>query len=526
MLFCANRVRLAAIVALLFVLAGSVASSWAAAGPVVAVRSGKLKGIVSGGIEKFLGIPYAAPPLEKRRWLAPGPPESWSGIRSATATRTGCAAPVSGDGPASDAEDCLYLNVYRPAGTVVGESLPIVVFIHGGANSWGSPGIYDGERMARIAHAVVVIPAYRLGVFGFLALPGLAAGDAALQDQIAALKWVHANAGTLGGSRSKVTIVGESAGGTNVCNILATPTARGLFSAAVVQSGFCYGAPSLASAETVGKAVANHAGCTNQAIECLRSLPVSKLLDAWNAAWAEQAGVAGLFPMTPIEPTPTLPAAPSTRAPASPVPVLIGFDRDELRGFLSGAYPLSASKFKATVTAAYGNDAEAVEAEYPPGSQPDPVYVLAALRSDQMIICPSFATADRLAGKSPVSMYEFADRTAPAFKSLGFPAPAVPGFEPGAGHTAELQYLFAYQAAAQPLSNDQNRLADEMVKQWVAFGRPAAAQVWKRYDPRNRETTFLDLSDSAGLHTVSDAFERHHCGFWAAHPTMPASLLP
>jgi para-nitrobenzyl esterase len=143
-----------------------------------------------------------------------------------------------------------------------------------------------------------------------------------------------------------------------------------------------------------------------------------------------------------------------------------------------------------------------------------------------MIICPSFATADRLAEKSPVSMYEFADRTAPAFKSLGFPLPAVPGFEPGAEHTTELQYLFAYQAAAHPLSNDQNRLADEMVKQWVAFGRPAAAQVWKRYDPRNRETTFLDLSDSAGLHAVSDAFERHHCGFWAGHPTVPASLLP
>ena len=124
------------------------------------------------------------------------------------------------------------------------KALPVVVFIHGGGNSQGSPGIYDGERMAQIAHAVVVIPALPLGRFGIF-WPFLGSRRAMQPCRIKSphSNGSHANAGTLGGSRSKVTIVGESAGGTNVCNLLATPAARGLFSAAVVPEWFsCYGA--------------------------------------------------------------------------------------------------------------------------------------------------------------------------------------------------------------------------------------------------------------------------------------------
>lgn len=138
-----------------------------------------------------------------------------------------------------------YVNVYKPADAKPGAALPVMVFLHGGGNVSGSSTIYDGVRMAEVAHAVVVIPANRLGVFGSLALPssGANGGTFILQDNLAALRWVKRNVAAFGGNPADVTVSGESSGGTNVCVLLASPAAAGLFHQAIVQSGLCNAGP-------------------------------------------------------------------------------------------------------------------------------------------------------------------------------------------------------------------------------------------------------------------------------------------
>ena len=496
--------------------------------PIVTVTSGKIKG--SGGqyIERFLGVPFARPPLGALRWRAPIPLESWAGVRLATGLRAGCVAPESGDGLASNDEDCLYLNVYRPAGTKAGERLPVMVFLHGGGNKWGSPAIYDGERMARASHSVVIIPAYRLGVFGFLAIPGDAAGDGALRDQIAALTWVRNNAEAFGGSPSSITVAGESAGATDVCALLASPLTRGLFSAAIVQSGFCSGNPERPSAEAFGLAVAAKAGCGHEPRKCLRTLAAERVIASWDAVWNSGSLKTPLFPMTPIG-TAALPRAPIEAFNAgdrSRVPVLVGFDRDELRSFLWNRYPMTPERFSDVVKRAFGYEAAAVTAEYPLDAATDPLYTLGAIRSDQMIICPSFVTSDALAKHGSVSTFEFADRSAPPFQGLADRHPLPAGFDAGAAHTSELQYLFDYKPVARDLSVGQSDLADRMTRLWIAFGRTPPTQEWRNYTSNNHQTTVIALPAAGGIQVRTDSFDSHHCDFWATHKVEATSLLP
>ena len=516
-------------VILAYVVGTGTVPAYAASGPVVSIANGRIEGIVELDVERFLGIPFARAPSGALRWKSPLPAGQWEGVRQTKASHVGCVAPESYDGPASDTEDCLYLDVYRPAGVGAGGRLPVMVFFHGGGNKWGAPDIYDGIRMAREAHAIVIIPAYRLGVFGFLALPGDTAGDTALRDQIAALKWAHANATLLGGSSDTVTIAGESAGGSDVCALLASPLAKGLFSAAIIQSGFCYGNPDRQSAEALGLAVAKQAGCTTDApARCLRALPTARVVAAWDAAWDTGSLKTPLFPMTPTG-TVALPRAPLAAFATGdrmPVPVLVGYDRDELQSFLWREYPLSPERFNEIVERAYGAAASAVKSEYPLSAASDPLYTLAAIRSDQMIICPSFLTAEALAKHGRVSTFEFADRTAPPFRGLALHHPDPEGFEQGAAHTSELQYLFGYQAVAGEPTGDQVALADRMTKLWVAFGRVPSPPEWTHYSGSDRRTTVIALPAARGIQSRTDAFDLHHCRFWSEHPIMATTLLP
>jgi len=509
------------------VFAGA-APTYGASGPVVSTASGRIEGTVELDVERFLGIPFARAPLGALRWKPPVPAAKWGGVRQTTASHVGCVAPESGDGPASDTEDCLYLDAYRPVRIGPGARLPVVVFFHGGGNGWGAPEIYDGIRMAREANAIVVIPAYRLGVFGFLALPGDTAGDTALRDQIAALKWVRSNATLLGGSSDAVTIAGESAGGADVCALLASPLAKGLFSAAIVQSGFCYGNPDRQSAQAIGLAVAKQAGCADSPARCLRALPAARVVGAWDAVWAGGALKTPLFPMTATG-TLALPLAPLeafATAYRMPVPVLVGYDRDELRSFLSREYPLAPERFNEIVKRAYGAAADSVKSEYPLSAGTDPLYTLAAIRSDQMIVCPGFLTADALAKRGPVSTFEFADRTAPPFRGLAIRHPDPEGFEQGAGHTSELQYLFGYKAVAGELTAGQVALAERMTKLWLAFGRVPSPQEWPNYSSSDRRTTVISLPAAQGIQSRTDAFDLHHCRFWSERAIGATVLLP
>lgn len=219
-----------------------------AAGPVVAVATGKVRGSVEEGIASWKGIPFAAPPVGALRWRAPQPATAWQGVRAATRYSSDCmqkpfpsdAAPLG----TTPAEDCLYLNVWKPAGAR--GKLPVMVWIYGGGfvNGGASPPTYAGTNMAKQG-IVFVSFNYRVGRFGSFALPQLSRenpdggllGNYGFMDQIAALKWVRKNIAAFGGDPANVTIIGESAGGMSVHALVTSPLSRGLFHKAVVMSG-------------------------------------------------------------------------------------------------------------------------------------------------------------------------------------------------------------------------------------------------------------------------------------------------
>ena len=192
------------------------------------------------------GIPFAAPPVGELRWRAPRDPAPWAGVRDAS--RFGGRAvqfnPIGGG--ISGTEDCLYLNVWRPRDAETG--LPVYVWIHGGGNSLGAADMvpdYYGHRVASASRVVFVSVNYRLGPFGWLALPALREGVSAEDDSgnfgtldlVHALCWIRDNIAAFGGDPRTVMISGESAGGMNVLSLIASPLARGLFHRALVQSG-------------------------------------------------------------------------------------------------------------------------------------------------------------------------------------------------------------------------------------------------------------------------------------------------
>ena len=193
----------------------------------VETAGGALRG-EDGGVRRFLGIPYAAPPVGALRWRPPQPATPWAGLRDAT--RFGHDAPQDSARPyrgADFAEDCLTLNVWSPAGA---ERLPVLVWLHGGGFTGGSGSDprCDGAALAARG-AVVVTVNYRLGLLGFLAHPGLAAEDGSsgnygLLDQMAALGWVQRNIAAFGGDPARVTLVGVSAGGSAAALMLTALT--------------------------------------------------------------------------------------------------------------------------------------------------------------------------------------------------------------------------------------------------------------------------------------------------------------
>jgi para-nitrobenzyl esterase len=216
------------------------------AGAVVHAPQGDVEGVVSGAIESFKGIPFAAPPVGDLRWRPPQPPPAWTGVKVANDFGPVCMQTARGffaqQGQMS--EDCLTLNIWRPARAKPGQRLPVMVWIYGGAFIIGgsSTPFYDGTHFADQG-VILVSFNYRLGRFGFFAHPALDGGTGpvanyGLMDQIAALKWVKANIAAFGGDPDNVTVFGESAGAISVNYLMGSPAARGLFSKAIAESGF------------------------------------------------------------------------------------------------------------------------------------------------------------------------------------------------------------------------------------------------------------------------------------------------
>lgn len=266
----------------------------AADAPVVTLTQGKVVGQAKGDSHLYFGIPYAAPPVGPLRWRAPAPAKAWPGVRQAK--KYGAKCPQGGAFGVSGKEDCLFINITAPARRTA-EKLPVAVWIHGGSFKSGS-GEYGGETFARDG-VIFVSMNYRLGPLGGFAHPALR-GEAGpgqphsnygLLDQIAALKWVQDNIAAFGGDPAKVTIFGESAGGTSVAYLVASPLTKGLFRGAIVQSGAAGLVDSEGAYEARGSippmaergvALAQSVGLDNPTAAQLRSVSAANLVKANN----------------------------------------------------------------------------------------------------------------------------------------------------------------------------------------------------------------------------------------------------
>lgn len=509
---------------------GMLAGSYAHAtlGPVVVTDKGPIKGVITPTVKKYLGIPYAQPPVGELRWRPPQSVARWHGVRDATAFAPHCPQPASPFGLASTNEDCLYLNVYTPNHKGIIRDIvhdhPVMVWIHGGALFLGESDDYDPAKLIEQEDVIVVTINYRLGFLGFLAHPALSAetdyhgsGNYGWMDQQAALEWVQRNIRRFGGDPKKVTIFGESAGGLSVHAQLASPGAKQLFHRAIIQSGaYAIATTPLAAAEANGLAAATALGCPDQTAACLRSVSVETLL-ANQGSGGFTGNVDGKVLTQPIRDA-------LGSGEFNKVPVMQGSTHDEWRLFVSLQHdlvgnPVTPANYVDSI-AALGlpppTAAFLATAVYPLANHPSASVALGALGTDLIFACNARTSTRLLAQHVPVYAFEFNDPNPP---QLFLPPVSFPY---GAYHSSEIQYVLGVRpslppALVPPFTPEQERLSDHMVNYWGSFakrGNPNGfgSPLWRRYDPATDVVQSLLPPTPT---TKSDFAADHMCGFWA-----------
>jgi para-nitrobenzyl esterase len=450
----------------------------------------------------FLGIPYAAPPVGRLRWAAPQEPTAWVGVRDATYYRPACPQLPSpwlpemlGRTEMQTSEDCLYLNVWTPR-LSEHASLPVMVWVHGGGNVEGSQE-WPPLGPALATHGVVVVTInYRLGVLGYLAHSELSAesadhisGNYGLLDQMAALRWVKQNIGRFGGDAKRVTVFGASSGSLDVCDLMASPLARGLFDRAIMQSGGCVDgfSPTLAEQEASGaafaaKIVKNKSG---SAIEQLRSIPVDELVRI-----ADKTGGVDLNPIVDGRVLPEQPYEVFRRGQQAKVPVIVGNNRDEVSIFASPLVggrsyrPKTVAEYKDWLKRKFGKQADAVFAAYPAAQDDQVPATFLAMDTDWSFGFGSQLLAREMeAAGENAYLYIFTMAGQGPFASLG------------AFHSLESMYLSKHYWTDWVKDPHDEALSDAMIGYWTSFaanGVPSAAGLpaWPAYrasDPKAQE---------------------------------------
>ena len=480
------------------VLFAWLAGSASAATTTVTVDTGKLRGEAQGEVVSFKGIPFAQPPVGELRWKPPQPVAKWQGVRDAVGYGADCmqlpfpsdAAPLG----MKPAEDCLYLNVWRPA-HAAGKKLPVLVWIYGGGfvNGGSSPAVYDGSPFARDG-VIFVSFNYRLGRFGFFAHPALSVekpgaplANYAIMDQIAALKWVRRNIGAFGGDSGNVTICGESAGGMSVHVLMTSPAAAGLFQKAIVQSGggrtsLLRGRPLAGgpdSAEAIGVAFAQQAriaGTDAQALQKLRALPAESVVNGLNLA-SMGAPAAATYVGGPVLDGQIMTAAPArlyAEGKAAHVPLMVGANSLDI-GFMQG-------KTVDELLAQFGADADKARSVYEVKSDDDVRKVAFRMGGDQVMGEPARYVARTLtAHGQPVYEYRFS-----------YVAESLRQQSPGAMHATDIPFAFDTVAAryGKDLTAQDAAAAHSMHAYWVAFAATGKPEVtgqpaWPVYDAKS-----------------------------------------
>ncbi len=440
---------------------------------VVHTTLGDLRGIARpGGGADFLGIPYAQPPIGDLRWREPVTPEPWTGVRDAAKFGAPCSQPDLGDWNRRDAEtgkeDCLFLNVIVPEWPV-SRPLPVMFWIHGGANEGGtaSSALYKDGTL--VNHGVILVTLnYRLGIFGFLAHPELtaesthhASGNYGLMDQVLALRWVVDNIARFGGDAKNVTVFGQSAGAMDTSMLMTSPLAKDLFQKAIAQSGASFTAPllPLAAAEGSGRNIAHalNAPEGEGQIKHLRALSASELL----AAYAKLPNRTRVGPDIDGWVLRQQPAAVFSSGQEAHIPLLYGTTTMEFEGSQTPdqiriALSIAAGSFAPQAIASYGlaNGGQGTS---------DPKYGSAAdqFSADMIFRCPAVTQAAwHAAAGNPTYQYEFNH--------------AIPG-QKAAVHSADLPYVFGYFPTWGNISGKfgeaDKKLADLMGTYWTNFAK-------------------------------------------------------
>ena len=460
---------------------------------VVSTKTGKVRGVSRpGGGAEFLGIPYAEPPTGELRWRAPVPIRPWNDVRDASTFGAPCAQPLLGDWNRRDAEfakeDCLFLNVIS-AEWPVKTKLPVMFWIHGGANEGGtaSSALYKDGTL--VQHGILLVTVnYRLGVFGFFAHPELtresphnASGNYGLQDQVAALQWVHDNIANFGGDPDNVTVFGQSAGAQDAGMLMTSPLAKGLFQKMIAESGAALNPNmrSLAASEQAGQKLAEawKAPAKGDAIKYLRQLSAGELLQGIPRRTDEQPPFAE--PSIDGWVLPRLPAGVFAAGEQMPVAMIIGSTTrefgwdaspDELRKAIENTAGSLAPKALSLYGLADGGQGTTDPLYGPPGNQ---------WLADLLFRCPAATQAAwNTAAKHPTYEYQFEH--------------AIPGQEAeGAVHSSDLPYVFGYYPKHGNISGKFSavdfKLADLIESYWTNFakrGNPNGEGLpnWPEYD--------------------------------------------
>ncbi|HMG88148.1 MAG TPA: carboxylesterase family protein [Terracidiphilus sp.] len=444
---------------------------------VVRTTTGELSGVARAGRgAEFLGIPYAQAPVGDLRWREPVAAKPWVGTLNATKFGSPCSQPDLGGWNRHDAEtgkeDCLFLNVIVPEWPV-SKPLPVMFWIHGGANEGGtaSSALYKDGTL--VNHGVILVTVnYRLGIFGFLAHPELtaesahhASGNYGLMDQLLALHWVRDNIALFGGDVNNITVFGQSAGAMDTSMLMTSPLAKGLFQKALAESGAAFTAPllPLAQAEQSGTALAKafNAPSADGQIKYLRTLSASEMLAA--QAKLSPANRLRVGPDIDGFVLPQQPVAVFESGQEEHIPFVYGtttreFGSNQSADQLRMAISFVAGAFAGKAIAAYGlaNGGQ---------GNPDPKYGTAADQwsADMIFRCPSVTQAAyHVAAHDPTWEYEFNH--------------AIPGQEAqGAVHSADLPYVFGFFPKTGNIAGNftdiDKKLADLMETYWTNFAK-------------------------------------------------------
>ena len=458
----------------------------------------------------FRGVPYAAPPVGDARWRPPAPVAAWDGVRPATAFGPVCwqrerdMSSLYARVGFNANEDCLYVNVWAPAGDAAAPR-PVMVWFHGGGHNAGagSARMFDGRALARKGVVLVTVN-YRLGPFGFLAHPALTAesahgssGNYGLQDQVAALAWVRDNIAGFGGDAGNVTIFGQSAGSWTVCYLMASPLARGLFHKAIGQSGGCFkgerpyldrttdetGAET--SAHATGLAAAAELGVEGagaDAAAALRALAPETVLAATLGSGAIIDG--WVLPRTPRE----IFAA----GEHNNVPVIVGAMANERAALYNASAEPTRDELVSRIQSDYGGRAAALLAAYESDFADSPATADKQISGDRTFVWEMRTWARAVEDAGNVAYHYFFSHAPPVFRLYAPDQPDLPveggrrGY--GAYHSGELAYVFGNVGLVGIEWNDWDReLSDAISQYWVNFARTGdpngdGLPAWPRYE--------------------------------------------